>query len=197
QLAGELRAAGSSLLERLDDLHRRHGVHATGQVTVRFPPAQAAAGPAEITARLREEPPAEIAGRLVASLIDYMAPSVTAASEPPAASGRRDEWIPASAAMTNEQTSNEQTSGPSRALPPTDMLAFGLTGGDRVIVRPSGTEPKLKVYIETVEAATGDDLAAARRRAESRRDLLAEGVRALISRGQAAEPTARMGRSRR
>ncbi|MCY3952016.1 MAG: phospho-sugar mutase [bacterium] len=197
QLAGELRAAGSSLLERLDDLHRRHGVHATGQVTVRFPPAQAAAGPAEITARLREEPPAEIAGRLVASLIDYMAPSVTAASEPPAASGRRDEWIPASAGMTNEQTSNEQTSGPSRALPPTDMLAFGLTGGDRVIVRPSGTEPKLKVYIETVEAATGDDLAAARRRAESRRDLLAEGVRALISRGQAAEPTARMGRSRR
>ena len=143
QLATELRAAGSSLLERLADLYRRHGVHATGQVTLRFPPAEAAAGPAAATSRLRADLPAEIAGHPVTAVTDYAEPR-----------------------------------GP---LPPTDMLAFGLGDRDRVIVRPSGTEPKLKVYIETVEAVTGGDLAAARRHAQDRLGRIAEAVRLLVT----------------
>jgi phosphomannomutase len=39
----------------------------------------------------------------------------------------------------------------SEALPPTDGLRYLLEDGSRVIVRPSGTEPKLKVYLEVVE----------------------------------------------
>jgi phosphomannomutase len=35
-------------------------------------------------------------------------------------------------------------------LPPTDGLRFRLTGGSRVVIRPSGTEPKLKCYLEVV-----------------------------------------------
>ena len=35
-------------------------------------------------------------------------------------------------------------------LPPTDGLRYRLDGGARVIVRPSGTEPKLKCYLEVV-----------------------------------------------
>ena len=38
----------------------------------------------------------------------------------------------------------------------------------RIIVRPSGTEPKLKVYLEVIEPVTGDDLRGARERAASR-----------------------------
>lgn len=143
QLATELRAAGSSLLERLADLHRRHGVHATGQVTLRFPPAEAAAGPAAATGRLRADPPAEVAGYPVTAVTDYSEPH-----------------------------------GP---LPPTDMLAFGLGGGDRVIVRPSGTEPKLKVYIETVEQLVAGDLAAAGRRARARLGEIAEAMQPLVA----------------
>lgn len=42
-------------------------------------------------------------------------------------------------------------------LPPTDALRYHLAGSARLIVRPSGTEPKLKVYLDVVsEAATAE-----------------------------------------
>jgi phosphomannomutase len=44
----------------------------------------------------------------------------------------------------------------SPALPPTEGLRYHLAAGARVIVRPSGTEPKLKCYLEVVEPVTGD-----------------------------------------
>jgi phosphomannomutase len=50
-------------------------------------------------------------------------------------------------------------------LPPADVLVFKLAGGRRVIMRPSGTEPKLKNYYEVrVEVATGESIASARTR---------------------------------
>ena len=53
-------------------------------------------------------------------------------------------------------------------LPPTEGLRYYLADDSRVIVRPSGTEPKLKVYLEVVEPVTGDDLRGARERAATR-----------------------------
>ena len=49
-------------------------------------------------------------------------------------------------------------------LPPSDVLVFRLAGGRRVIMRPSGTEPKLKSYYEVRVAVGGrrDDCAARR-----------------------------------
>jgi phosphomannomutase len=46
-------------------------------------------------------------------------------------------------------------------LPPTDGLRYRLEGGARVVVRPSGTEPKLKCYLEVVADAS-DSVDAAR-----------------------------------
>jgi phosphomannomutase len=44
----------------------------------------------------------------------------------------------------------------SEALPPTDGLRYTLSDGARVVVRPSGTEPKLKCYLEVVVPVTTD-----------------------------------------
>jgi phosphomannomutase len=57
----------------------------------------------------------------------------------------------------------------SEQLPPTDGLRYYLADGSRVIVRPSGTEPKLKVYLEVVEPVGPDGkLGRARKRADAR-----------------------------
>ncbi|MEZ5138404.1 MAG: phospho-sugar mutase [Acidimicrobiales bacterium] len=48
---------------------------------------------------------------------------------------------------------------PSRGFPPSDVLILRLDGG-RVVVRPSGTEPKLKCYVEVVEAVDGGEAVA-------------------------------------
>ena len=54
-------------------------------------------------------------------------------------------------------------------LPPTDGVRWFLADDSRVIVRPSGTEPKIKVYLEAVEPVAGaDQLAAARQAAAER-----------------------------
>lgn len=49
--------------------------------------------------------------------------------------------------------------------PPSDILVLRLEGHVRVVVRPSGTEPKLKAYLQAIETVGDGDVAGARARA--------------------------------
>lgn len=116
ELVADLKTEGRTLVDLLDDLHRRHGVHASGQRSIRFESASGDEQPMErAMAALREAPPAELAGAAVTAVHDL-------------AAGRGD-------------------------LPPADVVVLEISGRDaRVIVRPSGTEPKMKIYGEAVVA---------------------------------------------
>ena len=48
-------------------------------------------------------------------------------------------------------TSIDDLAAPTDGLPPTDGLRIWLDGGVRIIIRPSGTEAKMKCYIEAIE----------------------------------------------
>ena len=124
---------GRTVLDVLDGLAVLHGVHLTAQWSHRVDGADGMAQLAAITARLRVDPPTELAGMPVTKVIDL-------------ADG-----------------------DPSRNLPPTDAVAVhaGAQGATvRLIVRPSGTEPKLKAYVEVVVPVPGRaDLATSRARA--------------------------------
>ncbi|WP_099331543.1 phospho-sugar mutase [Actinomyces minihominis] len=60
----------------------------------------------------------------------------------------------------------------SADLPPTDGLLYITERNDRVVVRPSGTEPKLKCYIEVIEPVEEGSVAAARIRAAQRLEAI-------------------------
>ena len=109
ELAAALKADGRTLLDRLDDLVREYGLHATAQLSVRV---RHLAEIAATMARLRQEPPEGLGGLAVERCEDLA----------------------------------EGIDG----LPPTEGLRLLLEAGARVVVRPSGTEPKLKGYLEVV-----------------------------------------------
>ncbi len=69
--------------------------------------------------------------------------------------------------------------GGTSELPSADVLTYRLAGG-RVVIRPSGTEPKIKAYLEVVEPVAGGGLAAARARAAELMEPLRRAVADLL-----------------
>ncbi len=135
ELASELKDHGDTLLDRLDELHRTHGVHATGQQSIRFESlADRRSAQTLALDHLLTSPPTRLAEQEVRAVHD-LAMSAT-------------------------------------GLPPTAGLVIELEDA-RLVVRPSGTEPKMKIYGE-VMAPAGDDLAMVRSAAGVR-------LRALLS----------------
>jgi phosphomannomutase len=77
-------------------------------------------------------------------------------------------------AIADLESVTDLTDSSLTGLPPTEGLRLTLRGGGRVVARPSGTEAKLKVYLEVVEN-TGD-LEADRTRAAERMHVLRAGL---------------------
>ncbi len=77
-------------------------------------------------------------------------------------------------------TSTSDLTGGTGDLPSADVLRYWLAGA-RVVIRPSGTEPRIKAYLEVVEPVIAGRLTEARRAARARMDPLREAVRELLN----------------
>ena len=126
QLTAELRAAGSSLPQRLDELAVEFGRHTTGQISVRVDdPAVIAA----MMTRLRAHPPETLGGQ-----------AVTVA----------DGTLGADVLTFTYGTGTDGTGTYGMDTDGMGTDGMGSHDSGRVVVRPSGTEPKLKAYLEVV-----------------------------------------------
>jgi phosphomannomutase len=137
-IASRLKARDETLLDARDQLWRKHGFFADRQVSVRFEGADAQAQMIAIVDRCRENPPTAIGGQAVLRMLDLE---------------RQVQWTPLAVS-------------PLRERGPSNLLVFELQGGHRAMIRPSGTEPKLKYYFyAAAPARLGNDLAEAKNQA--------------------------------
>ena len=162
--AAEARSEGGSLATRLDDLARRFGLFVTGQFSVTLAHGQdagtdagkdadAGAGAALLEAA-RTKPPVSLLGQPV-TVVDDLGLGLRSRED-----GTKDPL----------------------ALPRSDVIIWRCADGTKVAVRPSGTEPKVKVYLQVVLPAAGrGDLVPLRAQAARRLAELHEEVMEVLS----------------
>lgn len=146
ELAAELASLGSSVKDRLEVLYRKYGLYVSTQVNMTRKGQEGAREIAQMMDRLRKTPIADIGGVRVVAFSDVAAGTRVIDG--------KTEKLP---------------------LPPSNVLVFELEGGSRVIARPSGTEPKVKFYVDVREPiAQGESLADAEARAAASMKKLAD-----------------------
>ena len=113
-------AQGMTLLDALDALYAKYGYYGEKTLNLVMPGLEGMALMANLMAKLRQTPPAEIAGTAVLRQKDYQ-----------------------------DGTERDTASGAvsPMALVGSNVLAYDLADETTIVVRPSGTEPKIKVYV--------------------------------------------------
>jgi phosphomannomutase len=110
----------------------------------------------------------------------HLTAPVTLASRSPAKVMTRLRANPPASLSGQPVTGVTDLSAGAAGLPAADVLTYRLPGA-RVVFRPSGTEPKLKAYLEVVEPAGARPLAKARAAAGARLGPLRAAVAALVA----------------
>ncbi len=128
QMAAFYKASGKSLVERMNELYQQFGYYRNDLLDFGFEGAAGMEKMQGIMAQFRKEAPERIADKKVVQIADYMY------------SNRR---------ILGGGKSCCDLSVGSRPikLPKSDVLEYVLEDGSSVIIRPSGTEPKLKIYL--------------------------------------------------
>ena len=126
ELAALQRAKGETLLDYLNDLYMRYGYYANLGTSMVMTGAEGTVQIQAIQQGLRQQPPTAVAGWEVTQHVDHWDET-----------GRHGRFL-------------SETDRASR-----NVLVFRLENGARVLVRPSGTEPKNKVYIEVPAPPVG------------------------------------------
>ncbi len=153
ELAAELKSKGISMHDYLCDLHHNYGYHREHLINLFMEGSEGMAAMKRLMQSFRTTPPKSLAGIAVAQVRDY------------------------SVGTTTDTTTGETEplSGPTGDLVIMDLAEEG----NYVAVRPSGTEPKIKLYVFTrLSPDESADLAKATEALESRIEALEADVRA-------------------
>ena len=123
EMAAYYKKQGKSLVDVIDGIYAAYGCYLNTTLDFYFEGASGMEKMAHILSALRENAPAEIAGEKVVHIADY---------------------------LTHE--AKDLISGAVKTidLPTSNVLAYTTTSGNCAIVRPSGTEPKIKIYITAI-----------------------------------------------
>ena len=157
ELAAVYRERGQDVWEVLESIYRSHGLHMTRQKSLVLPGQEGAARIAVIMDAVRAHLPERVAGSKVVSTLDYL-------------SGE-------GCALSPEATVPAIPEG----LPSSNVLALFLEDGTRILLRPSGTEPKIKFYFEVVHVPEADaPLKVTEERARQRLDELVEDLLRIV-----------------
>ena len=113
---------GLTLCDALEELYKTYGYYREGMTDIYMEGLDGIERRKRVMSTLRENPPKTIGGHKVARVGDFAARTYTDLA-------------------TGEKTDS--------GLPASDVLVYILDDGDKVIVRPSGTEPKIKIYFLT------------------------------------------------
>ena len=114
---------GKNLYRVMQDIYKKYGMYLNTLLNFAFAGAEGMDKMKNIMSSLRANPPKEIAGLEVTKVSDYLTGTAT-----DTATGAQEKIT----------------------LPKSNVLAFSLPDGNSAIIRPSGTEPKIKVYVTAV-----------------------------------------------
>ncbi|MCR4734466.1 MAG: phospho-sugar mutase [Treponema sp.] len=151
------RSKGKSLLEHLDELYKEFGYFEDRAISQNFPGASGVETMKGIMADLRENSPLTLGGEKVVKIRDVQNSVVFDPSNP-----------------SKKEAFN---------LPKSNVLQFYLESGTIVSARPSGTEPKIKFYINSlIPAGDGSDawLAEAKKKAAVLCDNISNDIKSKI-----------------
>ena len=146
EMAAYYRSIGSSIKEELDRIYAEYGRYLNKVDSYEFPGLSGMDKMSGIMQKLRQEPPTEFAGYKVVTVSDYQA-----------------------------RTRTELATGKTEAidLPAANVLIYALEGGATVVVRPSGTEPKIKTYFTTLGKNVEE--------AQAQKDALAAALKPILA----------------
>ena len=117
QMASYYKRQGKTLVDVMNDLYEKYGYYQNATLNFSFEGEDGMKTMQSIMANLRQNPPAEIAGAQVIGRSDYL-----------------------------ESVSYGDKEGTIN-LPKSNVLEYRLANGCKLIARPSGTEPKIKIYL--------------------------------------------------
>jgi phosphomannomutase len=160
ELTARLKAEGKTLAQRLDELYRQYGCFAEGQINVQMPGEKGMEDMRAVMSKMRSDPPASLGGMPVVGVRDYLGST----------------W------KTRSDAASEWTTATLDA-PTGDMVILDLApAGNYVAVRPSGTEPKVKLYLFAFDApATIADLEATKAAQAARFQAMGADLRTFLS----------------